>query len=134
MISARAIAAAVALAAALAAGAADAQVPQRNFVSGSGSGTDTAAHNIIAAPSITGYRYYITAIQCGRTDAGTSPIRATFNDDGSTVLVIPNAGNGGTNGAIFPAPLTVPRTTAFTFTASSGVSTLYCNAQGYQDN
>ena len=29
-------------------------------------------------------------------------------------------------------PFTVPRTTAFTFTSSASISTVYCNAQGYQ--
>lgn len=122
------------IALALLAGTAQAQTPQRNFVSGSGNSTGTGATTIIAAPSITGYRYYITAVQCGRTDAGTSAIRATFNDDGATTLVIPDAGNGGGTNVAFVTPLTVPRTTAFTFAASTGVTTLYCNAQGYQDN
>jgi hypothetical protein len=110
------------------------QVPERNYVSGSGSSTDGAAHNIIAAPSITGARYYITGIQCGRTDAGTSASRVTFNDDGASVVVLPNAGNGGGANVVFPVPLTVPRTTAFTMTSSASISTVYCNAQGFLAN
>jgi hypothetical protein len=115
-------------------GVAFAQSPKGNFVSGSGSATDTAAHNIIAAPSISGYRYYITSVQCGRTDAGTTASRVTLNDDGATVLVLSNAGNGGGSNVIFPSPLTVPRTTAFTMTSSASLSTVYCSAQGYQGN
>jgi hypothetical protein len=117
------------------AGPAQAQLaPERNYVSGSGSGTDTNPHNIIAAPSIAGYRYYITGVQCGRTDAGTAASRVTFNDDGATVVVLPNAGNGGGSNVVFPVPLTVPRTTAFTMTSSASISTVYCSAQGYTGN
>jgi hypothetical protein len=110
------------------------QVPQRNFISGSGSGTDTNPHNIIAAPSITGARYYITGIQCGRTDAGTSASRVTLNDDAATVIVLPNAGNGGGANVSFPVPLTVPRATALTMTSSASISTVYCSAQGFLAN
>jgi hypothetical protein len=102
-----------------------------NLASGSGSSTDTAAHTIIAAPSAT-RRLYITAVECGRTDAGTTAIRVTLNDDGTTVIVLPNAGNGG--GSNFSSPLTVAAATAFKFTASSGVTTVYCNAQGFSGN
>jgi hypothetical protein len=115
-------------------GTAQAQVPKGNFVSGSGSATGTGATTIIAAPS-TGLRIYVTAVQCGRTDAGTTAIYVTLNDTSSTVLVLPNAGNGGGNNISFPAtPLTMARATALTFTASSGVSTVYCDAQGYAAN
>jgi len=113
---------------------ASAQELHGNFVSGSGSATDTAAHAIIAAPSVTGNRYYITSVQCGRTDAGTTASRVTLNDDGATVLVLPNAGNGGANNAVFPTPLTVPRTSALTMTSSASISTVYCSAQGYVTN
>jgi hypothetical protein len=117
------------------AGPAQAQLaPERNYVSGSGSGTDTAAHTIIAAPSVTGWRFYINSAQCGRTDAGTSASRVTFNDDASTVVVLPNAGNGGGSNVVFSVPLTVPRTTAFTMTSSASISTVYCNAQGFLAN
>ena len=85
----------------------------------------------VAAPS--GARVnYITAAQCGRTDAGTSAIYVTFNDDASTIMVLPNSGGGGGNNMTFPSPLMVAG--AFKFTASSGVSTLYCNAQGFTGN
>jgi hypothetical protein len=113
---------------------AGAQVPHGNFVSGSGSATNTAATTIISA--LTGsLRIYVSSVQCGRTDAGTTAIYVTLNDTSSTVIVLPNAGNGGGNNMSFAtAPLTVARATALTFTASSGVSTVYCNAQGYAAN
>jgi hypothetical protein len=56
------------------------------------------------------------------------------NGDYGYVVVLPNAGNGGTNNMTFPHPLTVPPATALKFTASSGVSTLYCSAQGFSGN
>jgi hypothetical protein len=123
-----------AVAAALLATPALGQSPPQNLVSGSGNATGTGVTTIITAPTITGYRLYIRSVQCGRTDAGTTASRVTLNDDGSTVLILPNAGNGGAANVIFPTPLTVPRTTALTFASSASISTVYCSAQGYQDN
>jgi hypothetical protein len=133
MMSARAVAVLLLLGLALC-GAVNAQTPQRNFVSGSGNATGTGATTIIAAPSITGYRLYVRSVQCGRTDAGTTASRVTLNDDGSTVLVLPNTGGGGSSNVVFPMPLTVPRTTALTFTSSASISTVYCSAQAFEDN
>lgn len=111
-----------------------AQTPKGNYVFGTGSGTDTAAHTIISSPG-TSLRIYVTGVQCARTDAGTTAIFLTLNDDKSSVIVLPNAGNGGGNNMSFGAGvITVARGTALTFTASSGVSTVYCNAQGYAAN
>jgi hypothetical protein len=115
-------------------GVAFAQTPKGNFVSGSASATDGNAHTIIAAPTGS-MRIYVTGVQCGRTDAGTTASRVTLNDDASTVLVLSNAGNGGGNNLSFGnAPLTVPRATALTFTSSASISTVFCSAQGYQGN
>jgi hypothetical protein len=52
----------------------------------------------------------------------------------ATVMVVPNSGGGGGNTMLFESPLMVATATAFKFTASSGVSTLYCNAQGFDGN
>lgn len=101
-------------------------------VRGKASGTDTSAHTIIAAGAGS-LKNYITGVQCGRTDAGTSPIVVTFSDDQSTPMVIPDAGNGGGNNFNFNAsPIVTAAATAFTFTSGTGVTTLYCSAQGYQ--
>jgi hypothetical protein len=106
-----------------------------NLVSGSGSGTDTAAHTIIATPtSPSARRIYVSSVQCFRTDAGTTAIRVTLNDDASTVIGLPNSGGGGGSNLVFASPLTVPAATALTFTASTGTSTVYCNAQGFSGN
>jgi hypothetical protein len=105
-----------------------------NLVSGAGSTTGTGATTIIAAPTTT-RRIYVTAVQCGRTDAGTTGIYVTLNDNASTIIVVPNTAGGGGNNMPFPSPLTVPAATALTFTSSGpGVSTLYCNAQGFTGN
>jgi hypothetical protein len=109
------------------------QPPTSNLVSGAGNATGTSATTIIPAPSNT-RRIYVTSAQCGRNDTGTSAIRATLNDNAGTVLVVPNTGSGGGNTMQFPAPLTMPAATALTFTASAGVTTLYCNAQGFTGN
>jgi hypothetical protein len=106
------------------------QPPISNLVSGSGNATGTGATQIIAAPTNT-RRIYVTSVQCGRNDAGTSAIRASLNDNAGTVLVIPNSGGGGANNMQFPSPLTMPAATALTFTSSASTSTVYCNAQGF---
>jgi hypothetical protein len=104
-----------------------------NLVSGSGSASGTGATTIIAAPTVT-RRIYVTAVQCGRNDAGTSAIYVTFNDTSSTIMVLPNSGGGGGNNMVFASPLTVPAATAFTFAPSGSTSTVYCNAQGFSGN
>jgi hypothetical protein len=65
-----------------------AQSRDDNLVSGSGSATGTGATQIIPAPS---QNIYVTAVRCGRTDAGTTAMYVTFNDDGSTTMMLPNA-------------------------------------------
>ena len=112
---------------------AHAQARLDNLVSGSASATTTSATQIIAAPSAT-RRIYVTAVQCGRTDAGSSAISVALNDTAATTLVLPNSGGGGGSNATFSAPLTVPAATALTFAMSSNTSTIYCNAQGFTGN
>lgn len=100
-----------------------------NFLSGSGSQTGTTITTIITAPSAG--KVYVTDVQCGRTDAGSSSDYVTFNDAAATIMVLPNSGGGGGNNMHFTTPLTVAATTAFRFTPNAGVSTIYCSAQGY---
>lgn len=102
---------------------------QANFVSGSGSTTGGTATTVIAAPH--SGRLYITGVNIGRTDAGTTASRVTFNDLGATVIVVPNSGGGGSVNVIFETPLIVTTTTALTFTSSASLSTVYVSAQGY---
>jgi hypothetical protein len=100
------------------------------MVRGAASTTGTGATTLIAAGGAS-IKTYITDIECGRTDAGTSAITVTFNDSASTVLVLPNSGGGGGNVKAFNVPLVTAANTAFTFTAGTGVTTLYCAAQGF---
>lgn len=109
----------------------DLYAPSDLRVSGTATSTDTGAHTIIAAGAGS-LKNYITGVQCGRTDAGTSPILITFSDAQSTKMVIPDAGNGGGNNMDFASPIVTAAATAFTFTSGTGVTTAYCNAQGYQ--
>lgn len=101
-----------------------------NALRGSGNTTGTGATTIIPAQG-SGVKIYVTGIQAGRTDAGTVPIIFTLNDSASTVVVIPDSGSGGGNNMTFNPPLVVAANTALTFTPGSGVTTAYCNAQGY---
>jgi hypothetical protein len=108
------------------------QQSQLNLISGAASATNGGATMIIAAVSPAALGMRITEIQCGRVDAGTTASHVTFNDSASTILVLPNSGGGGTVSANFAAsPLIVAANTAFTFTSSASITTVYCNAQGF---
>lgn len=105
--------------------------PVSTLVSGSGSGTDTAAHQIIAAQG-SGILMYISSAQCFRTDGGTTATTVTLSDNATTVIGLPNSGGGGGNNMVFQIPLIVAANTALTFTSSNNITTTYCNAQGYK--
>ena len=100
------------------------------MVSGSASAAGTGQTTLIAAPT-TSRRIYVKSVECGRSDAGITASYVTFNDDGATVMVLPNTGGGGGSNMTFPSPLTVPTATAFKFTSSARISTVYCSAQGF---
>ena len=103
---------------------------KENMVRGAANAATTIATSIIAAQGA-GNRTYVTAIQCYRSDAGTSSITVTFNDSAPTVMVLPNSGGGGGSNAAFPVPLQTAANTAFTFAAGTATANVYCNAQGY---
>jgi hypothetical protein len=103
---------------------------RENYVRGTATSTDTGAHSVIASAGGS-LKNYITGIQLGRTDAGTTAITVTFNDSASTVVVLPGLTGGATTNFSFHVPLATAAATAFTFTCSSGVTTAYCSAQGY---
>lgn len=96
-------------------------------VRGTTTSTDTSAHTIIASAGGS-LKNYITALQCGRTDAGATAIVLTLSDAASTVVILPS---GGATNIQFPIPLATAAATAFQVTSGTGVSTLYCSAQGY---
>lgn len=96
-------------------------------------GTATSAVNtaVTLVSSQSGFRLRITDVDCGRNDAGTSPVTITFNDSLSTVLVLPNAGNGAEILRTYVTPMIVAASTALTFTVSTATTTVYCTARGY---
>jgi hypothetical protein len=104
---------------------------RENMVRGSNTSTGTSAVTILSAGGAS-VKTYVTDVECGRTDAGTSPILVTFNDSASTPLVVPNAGSGGGHDKTFNVPLVTAANTAFTFTPSSATTTVYCAAQGFE--
>lgn len=105
-------------------------LPERHKVAGgAASATDNTAHMLIAAPDLG--KLCITSLQLGRTDAGTSAITVTLNDNAATVLVLENAGNGRSIPFVFDTPIMLANKTPLTFQASTGVSTLYASAQGF---
>lgn len=94
----------------------------------------TAGTSAVTVPnsSLASNHTYVTDIECGRSDAGTTAIVITLNDSASTAIVIPNSGGGGGWNKTFGTPLRISSTgTSLTFTSASGVSTLYCNVQGF---
>ena len=103
---------------------------RENQVGGSATATGTAATTIIAAGGAS-VKTYVTDVECGRTDAGSTAVYVTFNDSHSTILVLPNSGGGGGHDKTFETPLATAAATAFTFTSSASISTIYCSAQGF---
>lgn len=102
-------------------------------VRGSGVATaSTAAISFtgIAAPAA-GLKVYLTGVQCGRTDTGTTASYVTLNDAASTILTLANSGGGGGNNQVYATPLALAAATAPTFTSSASLSSVFCNAQGY---
>lgn len=94
-------------------------------VRGTANTTGTGATTIIASAGGS-LKNYVTGLQCSNTSATTVTI--TMSDSASSVFIVP--ANGGSN-ISFAIPLATAAATAFTFTSSSGVTTLYCSAQGY---
>jgi len=94
--------------------------------------TGTSAITIFAASGTSGISEYMTSIQIGRSDNGTTAITATVTDGTlSFVWVVPNSGGGGGNNITFPTPIKFATNHAVTCTASGGVTTFYCYAQGF---
>lgn len=98
---------------------------KENAVRGTASGTDNAAHSIIASAGGS-LKNYITSMQCSNTSSTTTTV--SVNDSATSVFIVPAV--GGTN-LTFPVPLVTAAATAFSFTAATGVTTMTCNAQGY---
>ena len=104
--------------------------PRELMLRGSASSTSNTAVTLISAQGV-GVKTYITDVECGRTDAGTTAIYVTLSDTASTILVLPNSGGGGGNSKTFNVPLATPANTAFQFISSASTSTVYCSVQGF---
>jgi hypothetical protein len=105
-----------------------------SIVACKGSGTSTSAISMTGTSACTaasGVKVYATSLQLMRNDSGTSAITVTLNDAQSSVFVLPDAGNGGSWGMSFPMPLAWAADTTPSCTASSGVTTLYCELEGF---
>jgi hypothetical protein len=100
------------------------------MVRGMASTSSTLSVSLIG-PQGSNIKTYITDIQCGRTDAGTTALAVTFNDNANTVMVLPNNGGGGGNNISPKIPLVTAANATFTFASSQSVGTLICNAQGF---
>lgn len=95
-------------------------------VRGTASGTDGSAHSIIASAGGS-LKNYITDLECYNTSAVT--ITVTMSDAASSVFIVP-AGLGFMK--TFNVPLATAAATAFSFTASTGETTVGCSAQGFK--
>lgn len=100
-----------------------------SYQRGGASTTLASLTTIMPAPAAN--KLYITGVQCGRTDAGTTAISVALDDGATTNLVLPNSGGGGGNNQVYTIPLVVAAQTAFTFTPSAPVTSVFCFAQGF---
>jgi hypothetical protein len=104
--------------------------PRELMVRGSASTSSTLSVGLIG-PQGSGVKAYITDIQCGRSDAGTSALIVTFNDNANSVMILPNNGGGSGNNFTPKIPLVTAANATFTMASSLSVGTLFCNAQGF---
>lgn len=99
---------------------------------GQGSSTTTAAITVQAASGSASFKEYMTSLSCSRNDAGTTAITVAISDGTTTVTkALPNNGGGGTVTWPFPVPRAWAANTAVTVTPSAGVTTLNCDATGF---
>lgn len=101
---------------------------KENWISGTTTSTDTAAHTIIASPGGS-LKNYVTSMQVFRTDAGTTLVFGTLNDSASTTVPLPPASGAALT---FPCPLVWAAATAVQITMSGAVTTAYASAQGFK--
>lgn len=103
-----------------------------NLADGGGSSTGTGTFTVLAASGSASLKEYMTSLQCGRSDAGTTAITVAISDGTKTrTFVVPDNGGGGGNNGHFVTPIVFAANTAVTAAFSAGVTTGYCNAEGY---
>jgi hypothetical protein len=104
----------------------------RAYVDGGGSATTTGSFTILAASGTGGVKEYLTGLQCGRSDAGTTAITVAVSDGTKTrTFVVPGTGGGSGNNPSLVTPIAFAANTAVTAAFSTGVTTGYCNAEGF---
>lgn len=91
--------------------------------------TSTTLATIISAQP--GYKIYVTDLECGRDDAGTTAITVTVNDTVSTQLVLPNTGGGGGNNKSYGTPLVLATGVTLQFAMSTNTTNVRCGATGF---
>ena len=90
----------------------------------------STAVTLIAA--ISSAKIYVTDIECGRIDAGTTAAFLTLNDSATTFFPLVNNGGGGGFMKSFQIPLVMAAANAtLTFTVSANISTVSCSVQGF---
>lgn len=103
---------------------------RENMIRATATASSTAAVTLIGAQGA-GVKTYVTNIECGRTDTGTTAMTLTLSDAQSTVLIIPNNGGGGGNNYNLTIPLVTAANTTLSFTPGTAVNTTYCNVQAF---
>lgn len=95
---------------------------------GSCNTTTTGACPLFAAAGA-GVKNYLTGLYCSNTSSSSPTI--TLSDTSSAQFIVPQTFGNNIN---FPlgTPLNTAANTALTFTASAGVSTLYCTGVGFK--
>ncbi len=97
-------------------------------VTGSATTTGGTATTIIPAQGAK-LEMWIYSVQCFRSDSGTTLAYVTLSDTAATVVPLPPTGGAAPP---FIAPIVVAANTALTFTSSSSLNAVFCNAQGYK--
>jgi hypothetical protein len=92
----------------------------------------TTANAAYSASFGSNMKYYITDMECGRTDVGTNPFTMTLSDTAPSVFPIPAINGGGGNIVFqFATPLVVNTGTALSFQTSTAITSFFCNFQGF---
>lgn len=102
---------------------------QENFLSGTGSKTDTSDLEVIAAQGA-GVRINVTSITVGNSSASTHALVEI--KDGSTVKYRVVVTGGASQTITFPSPLVLTANTALNMACTSSVSTIYMSAVGFK--
>jgi hypothetical protein len=98
-----------------------------------GSVSTSSASGNVTGMGMQGVGAYVHVVSCQafRGDTGTAAITLTLDDTASTVIGLPNAGNGGGNNPRFEPPLVLAANTGLSFTVSTATPSVYLSCQGF---